>query len=79
LPYRTNIAGVVGPFVRVDVDSLEQRIATFASNRGITTDAGWAAELATRFDGTNAPGLSATTRTLLIEFFSNLVKFSATL
>jgi len=62
------------PPVAIDVVALTRRIATACKNNGITTDAQWSSFIATRFNATNASGLSAGTRTLLIEFFDKLVK-----
>jgi hypothetical protein len=78
MSYRTNINGVVGPEVTMNLDALEQKVATFAATRSppIADNAAWAAFIATRFDNTNASGLTAGTRTLLSEFFANLVTFT---
>ena len=62
------------PPVKIDIDALERRIAVACKNNNITTDAQWNAFIAARFNSTNASGLSAGTRALLIEFFDKLVK-----
>jgi hypothetical protein len=61
--------------VSVDTGAVEQRVATFAKSAGITDIAGWQTFIAARFNGTNASGLSANTRSLMVEFFDNLVRF----
>lgn len=61
------------PKVRIDAEALTKRIALACKNNAITNDAGWSSFITTRFDATNASGLTAGTRTLLIEFFTQFV------
>ena len=62
------------PAVSVDKEAVEKRVAALCKAQGITDDAGWSTFVAARFNATNASGLSAGTRTFMIEFFDKLVK-----
>jgi hypothetical protein len=62
------------PFISIDNEALIARIALACQNNAITNDAQWTTFVQTRFDATNASGLSAGTRTFLIEFFTQLIK-----
>jgi hypothetical protein len=66
--------GTGDPFVSLDEQELLKRIALACKNNAITSDAQWTTFVQTRFDATNASGLSAATRTFMIEFFTKLVK-----
>jgi hypothetical protein len=62
------------PPVSIDDEGLTRRVATFCKAQGITNDAGWATAVSTAFNGVNASGLSANTRTFMTEFFTNFIK-----
>lgn len=62
------------PPIGIDTDALGTRIAAFCKAQNITTDAQWTTAVTQAFNGTNASGLSASTRTFMVEFFSKLIK-----
>lgn len=65
-----------GTVFQIGWTDVAQRLSTALDANAITTNAQWLAYLQTRFDATNASGLTAGTRAFFIEFFRNIVKLA---
>jgi hypothetical protein len=62
--------------IETDEAALLKRLAQLCKTRAIASDADWDAAVGVLFNATNASGLTATTRTFMIEFFRQFIKVS---
>ena len=67
-----------GTWVRESPEEVVQGIANLCAAQHIHDDAGWLSYVTAAFNSTNAPGLSAGTRQLLIAYYSKNYRIGGT-